>query len=152
MDNHDKKILRILQNDSSFSTAEIGEKVGLSSMPVWRRIQRATKTGIVKRTVALLDRKAVGYPILAFVMLRTNQHDREWFDRLLAFVEKEAAIVEFHRMSGVTDFMLKVVLADMEDYRDFYNRMIDEVRFLDVSTSFAFETLKETTALPLDAE
>lgn len=149
MDDIDKRILRELQRDANLSAAEVGERVGLTSMPVWRRIQRLGALGLIRGKVTLLDRDALGYQIVAFMMLRTSQHDPDWFGRLSGFVEREQAVVEFHRMSGQIDFMLKVLLRDMEDYRDFYKRLIEAVELLDVSTSFAFETLKETTELPL---
>ena len=149
MDDIDKRILRELQGDAGLSTAELGERVGLTSMPVWRRIQRLDEQGLIRGKVTLLDREALGYQIIAFMMLRTSQHDPAWFDRLSGFVERERPVIEFHRMSGQIDFMLKVMLRDMEDYRDFYKRLIEAVELLDVSTSFAFETLKETTELPL---
>lgn len=149
MDDIDKRILRELQRDAGLSAAEVGERVGLTSMPVWRRMQRLSEMGMIRGKVTLLDREALGFQIIAYMMLRTSQHDPEWFSRLSGFVEQEGAVVEFHRMSGQIDFMLKVLLRDMEDYRDFYKRLIEAVELLDVSTSFAFETLKESTEIPL---
>lgn len=149
MDEFDKKILRLIQQNGGLSTSDLGERVGLSAMPVWRRLKRFQTEGFIKATVSLLNRKKVGISVTAFVMLRTRQHDKEWFSRLLRFVETETSIIEFHRMSGEIDFMLRVVLRDMDDYREFYNKLIGSVDLLDVSTSFAFETLKETTEIPV---
>lgn len=149
MDDLDKKILRVVQRDGALSTAEIGQKVGLTAMPVWRRLQKMKEQGVIKGTVTLVDRTSVEQSLTAIVMLRTSRHDIEWFEQLAAFVEREDAVVEFHRMSGEIDFLLKVLLSDMNDYRDFYTRMIESVSFMDVSTSFAFEAIKETTEVPV---
>lgn len=149
MDDLDKKILRVVQRDGSLSTAEIGQQVGLTAMPVWRRLQKMKEQGVIKGTVTLVDRTSVEQSLTAIVMLRTSRHDIEWFEELAAFVEREDAVVEFHRMSGEIDFLLKVLLSDMNDYRDFYTRMIASVSFMDVSTSFAFEAIKETTEVPV---
>ena len=149
MDEIDKKILQIVQIQGGLAAAELGERVGLSAMPAWRRLKRLTDSGVIARTVALLDKRSAGFSMTAFVMLRTSQHDKSWFARLSGFVAQEPAVVEFHRMSGEIDFMLKVVLRDMDDYKALYNRLTAAVDLLDVSTSFAFETLKETTALPV---
>ena len=149
MDDLDKKILRVVQLDASLSTAEIGRRVGLTAMPVWRRIQRMQKDGVIRGNFALVDAKKVGLPLTAYVMLRTNRHDSAWFDGLEAFCAGEDAIVEFHRLSGEIDFLLKVLLADMDDYQAFYRRMISAVSFMDVSTTFAFEAVKQTTVVPV---
>lgn len=149
MDEFDKRLLRIVQQDGALGSAELGERIGLSAMPAWRRLKRLQEAQVIRATVALLDRRKVGYDVTAFVMLRTRQHDKNWFARLQRFVEAEAAVMEFHRMSGEVDFMLRVALRDLDDYRAFYNRLTETIDLLDVSTSFAFETLKETTAVPI---
>lgn len=135
--------------DGTLSASDLGERVGLSAMPAWRRMKRLTEAGIITRVVALLDKRAAGFSTTAFVMLRTRQHDKAWFERLQDFVKEESAVVEFYRMSGEIDFMLKVVLRSMDDYKSFYNRLVSAVDLLDVSTAFAFETFKETTVLPV---
>ncbi|WP_386630518.1 Lrp/AsnC family transcriptional regulator [Sulfitobacter geojensis] len=150
MDDLDKKILRVIQKDGSLSTAEIGRRVGITAMPVWRRIKRMETAGIIQGTVVLVDAKKVGLSLTAYVMLRTNRHDADWFEELATFCQGEDAIVEFHRLSGDIDFLLKVLLADMDDYQAFYRRMIAKVSFMDVSTTFAFEATKQTTAVPID--
>lgn len=149
MDAIDAKILREVQRNGSLSTTEIGRRVGLSAMPVWRRLKRMRDEGTIRRTVTLVEPKAVGLSLTAYVMLRTNRHDAEWFEDLERFCAGEDAIVEFHRLSGEIDFLLKVLLADMDDYQRFYRRMIEAVRFMDVSTTFAFEAVKQTTEVPV---
>lgn len=149
MDQIDKRILRVVQKDGGLSANDLGERVGLTAMPAWRRLRKLQEDGTIVRTVSLLDRRRVGLPITAFVMLRTQQHDKRWFAKLAKFVDTEPCVVEFHRMSGQIDFMLKIVLTDMDGYKAFYNRLVGAVDLLDVSTAFAFETLKETTALPV---
>ncbi len=149
MDDFDKRILHIIQSEGALSAAELGERIGLSAMPAWRRLRRLIESGMITKTVALVDKRLAGFSITAFVMLRTRQHDKSWFARLRNFVDREPAVMEFHRMSGEIDFMLKVVLRGMDDYKAFYDRLIAAIDLLDVSSSFAFETLKETTALPV---
>ncbi|SNT32558.1 Lrp/AsnC family transcriptional regulator [Tardiphaga sp. OK246] len=149
MDEMDKKILRILQDEGDLTVAELGTRVGLSQMPAWRRLRRLKETGVISRIVAIVDKRLVGYTTIAFVMLRTRQHDKAWFAKLRTFVERETIVVEFHRLSGEIDFLLKVVLRDMDDYRGFYDRLTSAVELLDVSTAFAFEGLKEQTRVPI---
>jgi Lrp/AsnC family transcriptional regulator len=149
MDEFDKRILRAVQENGLLTAAELGERAGLTAMPAWRRLKRLRELGVVRETVALLDPRAVGLTLTAFVMLRTRQHDAAWFAKLERFAANEPSVVEFHRMSGEIDFMMKVVLRDMDDYRDIYRRLTAAVDLLDVATSFAFETLKDTARLPV---
>lgn len=149
MDNIDAKLLQIIQADASSSNESIGERVGLSPMAVWRRIKRLEEDGVIKKRVALLDAKILGRPIIAFVMLRTQQHSATWFKRLQDAVLCMPEVMEFHRLSGEIDFMLKVSLRDLEDYQAFYKKLTSQVELMDVSTSFAFEQVKSTHELPI---
>lgn len=149
MDNIDARLLQIIQADASSTNESIGELVGLSPMAVWRRIKRLEEEGVIKKRVALLDAKKLGRPITAFVMLRTQQHSSAWFKRLQEAVVGMPEVMEFHRLSGEIDFMLKVSLRDIEDYQSFYKKLTSQVELMDVSTSFAFEQVKCTHELPI---
>jgi Lrp/AsnC family transcriptional regulator len=149
MDSFDRKILTCLQSDASLSVAEIAEQVGLSATPCWRRIRNLEKAGIIRGRVALLDRHKLGLGTTVFVAVRTREHTEDWLDAFARAVNDFPEVVELHRMSGDVDYLLKVVVADITAYDDFYKRLIARVPLSDVSSSFAMEEIKSTTALPL---
>jgi Lrp/AsnC family transcriptional regulator len=149
MDSFDRKILTCLQSDASLSVAEIAEHVGLSATPCWRRIRNLEKAGIIRSRVALLDRHKLGLGTTVFVAVRTSNHTEDWLDSFAKAVNDFPEVVELHRMSGDVDYLLKVVVADITAYDDFYKRLIARVPLSDVSSSFAMEEIKSTTALPL---
>ena len=149
MDAIDRNILARLQENAAQPVAEIARKVGLSVTPCWRRIQRLEETGVIRKRVALLDSKKVGVPMSVFVALRTNQHNADWLAEFARLISAMPEVMEFYRMSGEVDYMLRVVVADMNAYDAFYRRLISEVHLTDVSSSFAMEEIKYTTALPL---
>ena len=149
MDSIDKKILAIQQVDSTVAVAAIAERVGLSATACWRRIQNLEKSGVIRRRVALLDAKALGVGVTVFVSLKTSKHSREWLESFAAHVAAIDEIVEFYRMSGDVDYLLKVVVPDIAGFDAVYKRLIAVVDFSDVSSSFAMEEIKYATALPL---
>ena len=149
MDQVDKQILTQLQHNAAQPVADIARKVGLSVTPCWRRIQRMEETGIIRKRVALLDSKAIGVGMSVFVAVRTDQHNADWLQNFAGMVADMPEVVEFYRMSGEVDYMLRVVVANMAAYDAFYKRLISEVALTDVSSSFAMEEIKYTTALPL---
>jgi Lrp/AsnC family transcriptional regulator len=149
LDNMDIKILTILQEDSTLPVAEIGKKVGLSTTPCWRRIQKLEQDGVIQRRVALLNPKSVGAGVTVFVAITTNQHNAAWLERFDVVVRNFHEIVEAYRMSGQVDYMLRVVVPDIESYDRFYKAFIGQIDLTDVSSSFAMEQMKFTTALPL---
>ena len=150
IDEIDRAILRVLQQDATLSIATIGERVGLSTTPCWRRIQKLEQAGVIKRRVALLDPLRLNLGVTAFVAIRTSQHNNEWFERFRSAVSKIPEVVEFYRMSGDVDYLLRVVVPDIAAYDAVYQKLIESVDLFDVSSSFAMEQLKYTTALPLD--
>ena len=149
MDEFDRKILACLQRDAGQSVAEIADQVGLSSTPCWRRIRNLEKSGLIRGRVALLDRHQLGLGTTVFVSVRTREHTEDWLATFAKAVNEFPEVVEFHRMSGDIDYLLKVVVADIAAYDDFYKRLIAKVPLSDVSSSFAMEEIKSTTALPL---
>jgi len=150
MDATDKKILRHLQKDASLSVGEIAEKVGLSTTPCWRRIQNLEKSGVIKGRVALLEDNALNLKTTVFVMVKTARHDLDWFKQFSEAVASIDEVVEFYRMSGDVDYLLKVVVPDIQAYDRVYKQLIQKVPLSDVSSTFAMEKLKCTTELPLE--
>jgi Lrp/AsnC family transcriptional regulator len=150
MDHLDRKILSLLQEDSTLANAEVARRVGLSTTPCWRRIQKLEKAGVIRRRVALLDAGALNVAVTVFVAIKTSQHSQEWFDHFAHVVEEIPEVVGFYRMSGDIDYLLRVVVPDIAAYDEVYKRLIERVDLYDVSSSFAMEQIKYTTALPLD--
>lgn len=150
MDRLDKKILRLLQEDSTLAVADVAKKVGLSTTPCWRRIQKFEEDGIIKRRVAVLDPEKVNTKVNVFVSIRTSVHSIEWLKRFSEVIQELPEVVEFYRMSGDVDYLLRVVVPDIAAYDAFYKRMIAKIEIRDVSSVFAMEQIKYTTELPLD--
>lgn len=149
MDEFDKKILTLLQADASLSNSDIAERVGLSPTPCWRRIRMMEEAGIIKRRVAVLDRQKLNVGVTVFVSVRTNRHHQEWLDKFSEVVGSIPEVVEFYRMAGDVDYLLRVVVPDIAAYDGVYKRLIEQIDLFDVSSSFAMEELKWTTAVPL---
>ena len=149
MDGIDRKILTVLQEDASLSVAEIGNRVGLSSTPCWKRIQRLEADGVIQRRVAVVDQDKVGLGITVYVSVETGDHSQEWLDRFAKTVEAMPEVMEFYRMAGDVDYMLRVVAADIAGYDTFYKKLIATVPLKNVTSRFAMEKIKSTTALPI---
>ena len=150
MDDADRRILHWLQIDASMPLAELAEKTGLSPSPCWRRVQRLTSDGVIRARVALLDAGSINLGVDVFVSVRTSQHKKEWADAFTACVLAIPEVVGFYRMAGNVDYLLHIVVPDIAGYDRVYKRLIERIELTDVSASFAMETLKSTTALPLD--
>ena len=150
MDRLDRKILRLLQEDSTLAVADLAKKVGLSTTPCWRRIQKMEEDGVIRGRVALLDPAKVNTKVTVFVSIRTNTHSIEWLKRFSEVVGEFPEVVEFYRMSGDIDYLLRVVVPDIAAYDAFYKRLITKIEIRDVSSVFAMEQIKYTTQLPLD--
>ena len=149
MDKVDQQILRILQTDSSLSISEIARKVGLSASPCWKRINKLQNDGIIKSKIALLDGNLLGFSLTAYVSIKTGEHSREWLEEFSKTVTKMPEVMEFHRMAGDVDYMLKVVVSDIQAFDNFYKRLISASSINEVTSRFSMETIKETTALPI---
>ena len=150
LDRIGRKILSILQEDCTLPVADLAQQVGLSTTPCWRRIQKLEKDGVIARRVALLDPPSINAGVTAFVAIRTNQHNDEWFSAFKQVIDGFREVVEFYRMAGEIDYLLRVVVPDIQRFDAFYKRLIAKIALTDVSTSFAMEQIKYTTALPLD--
>jgi Lrp/AsnC family transcriptional regulator len=150
LDEMDIKILRILQQDCTKPVAEIGKEVGLSTTPCWRRIQKLEELGVIQQRVALLNPRKVNAGVTVFVSIKTDQHALDWLDRFHAAVVDFPEVAEFYRMSGDVDYLLRVVVPDIAAYDAFYKRLSARIDIAKVSSAFAMEQIKYTTALPLD--
>jgi Lrp/AsnC family transcriptional regulator len=150
LDAVDIKILRILQRDCTISVAEIGKEVGLSTTPCWRRIQKLEQEGIIESRVALLNPKKVSAGVTVFVAITMSEHSMDWLERFHAVLRDFPEVVEAYRMSGQIDYLLRVTVPDIASYDRFYKQLIERIALNDVSSSFAMEQIKYTTALPLD--
>jgi len=150
LDKVDRNILGLLQSDCTMSVADIAKRVGLSTTPCWRRIQRMEEEGVIKQRVAVLDCAAVNVGVNVFVSIRTNTHSAEWLKRFSEIISEFPEVVSFYRMSGDVDYLLQVVVPTIGAYDEFYQRLIGKIEISDVSSSFAMEEIKKTTELPLN--
>ena len=148
-DRLDRRILTLLQEDASLSNAEISERVGLSPNACWRRIRRLEDQGVIRGRVALLNQELLELKVTVFVGIKTNEHNEKWLKKFAEGVEAIPEVVEFYRMSGDIDYMLRIVARDIDDYDRVYKKLIAVAPLHDVSSSFAMERIKCTTALPL---
>lgn len=149
LDEMDIKILRLLQTDCTRPVAEIGKEVGLSTTPCWRRMQKLEEAGVIQRRVAVLDPVKVNAGVTVFVSIKTDQHSLGWLDKFHEAVVDFPEVVEFYRMSGDIDYLLRVVVPDIAAYDDFYKKLIGRIEIAKVSSAFAMEQIKYTTELPL---
>jgi Lrp/AsnC family transcriptional regulator len=129
--------------------AEIGNRVGLSSTPCWKRIQRLEGDGVIQKRVAVVDQAKIGLGITVFVSVETGDHSQEWLDGFAKVVGAMPEVMEFYRMAGDVDYMLRVVAPDIQGYDAFYKRLIGTVPLKNVTSRFAMEKIKSTTALPI---
>ena len=149
MDAIDRKIIAVLQDNAALSVADIGQRVGLSSTPCWKRIQRLEADGVIVKRVALIDQDRIGLGISVFVSIETGDHSQDWLDRFAKTVTAMPEVMEFYRMAGDVDYMLRVVVPDIAGYDAFYKRLIATVPLKNVTSRFAMEKIKSTTALPI---
>ena len=149
MDATDRKILDLLQRDATLSIAEIGERVGLSQTPCWKRIQRLEASGVIERRVALLDPEKIGLGLTVFVTVEAPDHSTAWLARFAELVSAMPEVLELHRMAGDVDYMLRVIVPDTRAYDVFYKRLIEAVPLKGVTSRFSMERVKSTTVLPV---
>ncbi len=150
LDEMDLKILSILQKDCTIAVADIGKEVGLSTTPCWRRIQKLEEAGVIQRRVAVLDPAKINVGVTVFVSIKTDEHSLAWLERFHGAVQDLPEVVEFYRMSGEVDYLMRVVVPDIAAYDAFYKKLISRVAISKVSSAFAMEQIKCTTVLPLE--
>ena len=149
MNNIDRELLALVQEDVSLSTSRLAKKVGISTTACWNRIRRLESEGMIVRRVALVDPAKVGMGLTVFVSIRTSEHSSEWLASFAARVSAMPEVVEFYRMAGDVDYMLRVLVPDMTAFDGFYKRLIEGTSFTDVTSRFAMERIKQTTAIPI---
>lgn len=150
MDLIDRKILALLQEDASASVADIAKRVNLSQTPCWRRIQKLTDNGVIQKRVALVDPDAIGLGLTVFVEIETGDHSKDWLERFSSAIAQMPEIMEIYRMAGDVDYMLRITVPSMAAVDDFYQRLIALVPLKNVTSRFAMERVKYTTAYPLE--
>ncbi|GAC30468.1 Lrp/AsnC family transcriptional regulator [Brumicola pallidula] len=150
IDRIDKEILRIIQQDAALTTAEVAEQVGLTTTPCWRRIQRMQDSGIIIKKVTLLRPEKLNLMLTVFVNVKVAKHDSSWLKKFAEHTQAFEEVVEFYRLSGEFDYMLKVLVCDMQGYDHFYKRFISGIELSEVTSSFAMEKIKNQTAIPLN--
>lgn len=152
MDTVDRKILNLLQADASLTVKQIAEQISLSVTPCWKRIQKLETQGFIRARVALLDPQKVNADVTVFVAITTNQHTTEWIDRFSRAVSDIPEVMEIYRMSGEVDYLLRVVVSSIAAYDSFYKKLVDRIELSSVTSSFAMEKIKYTTALPINLD
>lgn len=148
-DTTDRQILDLLQQDATLSVQEIADRIHLTVSPCWRRIQNLEQKGFIERRVALLNREKLSLGMDVFVFIKTNEHNDRWLQTFSDALRELPEVCEAYRMSGDVDYLLRVVVQSIEAYDSFYKRLVSKVKLSDVSSSFAMERMKYTTALPL---
>ncbi|ODT61416.1 MULTISPECIES: Lrp/AsnC family transcriptional regulator [Paracoccus] len=149
LDEVDRKILSLLQQDASLSLDQIADRVGASKTPVWNRIRKLREAGVIRRQVAILDPEALGLEACFFVLVRTSEHDRDWAARFLHALRERPEVVEAHRLAGDIDYILKVQVKNARAYDRFYQSLIGEVKIHNVTALLSMEEIKATSALPI---
>jgi Lrp/AsnC family transcriptional regulator len=150
LDAYERKILRVLQDDASLSTAAVAEAVGLSASPCWRRIDRLEREGFIKRRVAIVERRKVGLNAQIFAQVKLNAHGRANLDEFAAAIRTFPEVLECHVLMGSVDFMLRVVAADIEAYERFFFEKLSRLPGVqEINSTVALSEIKSTTALPL---
>jgi Lrp/AsnC family transcriptional regulator len=149
LDDLDRNILVLLQEDAALPLDEIARRVGASKTPVWNRIRKMRASGLIKAEVAILDPEKIGLESCFFVLIRTSQHDSEWLDRFLKAVQSRPEVLEAHRLAGEIDYILKVRVPNARAYDAFYRALIKEVSIFNVTSVLSMEEIKSTTALPV---
>ena len=149
MDKKDLQILRILQSDADLSMAEVADRCAMSKTAIWRRVRDLEDKGVIRGRATLLNAEVLGFGLTIFALVRTNQHSDEWFTKFKRAVASIPEILDFHRTSGNIDYLLRIVARDMRHYDEVYKRLIRDVDFADVSSTFVMETFKSDTRLPI---
>jgi Lrp/AsnC family transcriptional regulator len=149
MDEVDRRILELLQQDAGLTVKQIATQIHLSATPCWKRIQKLESKGYIRARVALLDPEMVDANVTVFVAIKAAQHTTEWIEHFSRMVSDMPEVMEIYRMSGEIDYLLRVVVGNIAAYDAFYKRLVDRIELSDVTSSFAMEQIKYTTALPL---
>ncbi|MEC9243358.1 MAG: Lrp/AsnC family transcriptional regulator [Pseudomonadota bacterium] len=149
IDQFDRRILRVLQRDASLSQRDLAEKVGLSQNACWRRLKSLEERGVIRGRTLQVDRNKLGLGLVVFVMVKTRHHSTAWLQTFRQHVSSIPEIVDFFRIGGDYDYMLRIVTTDMESYDSVYQRLIQKVELESVTSYFAMEAIEERRPLPI---
>ncbi len=152
MDSVDRKILDLLQADASLTVKELAREIHLSATPCWKRIQKLEEQGFIRARVALLDPVKINANVTVFVAIKTDRHTTEWIERFARAVGDLPEVMEIYRMSGEVDYLMRVAVSSIEAYDRFYKKLVDRIELSNVTSSFAMEQMKYTTALPINVD
>ena len=151
MDEIDRKLLSLLQEDATLAMAQLADQVGLSATPVWKRVQKLEAAGVITRRVALIEPERIGVDLIVFVAIEAPEHSPAWMERFAIAIGTMPEVMEAYRMAGEVDYMLRVAVPDMAEFDTFYKRLVALVPLKNVTSRFSMERLKHTTAYPLPA-
>ena len=149
MDTIDKKIISIIQADSSIPLATIAKKIGLSTTPCFNRIKKLEEDGVIKKRVALIDHNKINLPVIIFLSISVAAHNEEWLEDFIHKIKNYEEIVEMYRLTGDTDYLIKVVAESIEKYDKFNQKLIKEINFRSLKSNIVLSEIKNTTELPL---
>ncbi len=150
LDKVDRKMLALLQQDSTLSLNELADAVNLTTTPCWKRLKKLEESGVIEKRVALLNPEKLELSFTAFVLVKTSDHSHEWYSRFVSTACQFPEVMEFYRMAGEYDYMMKVLVKDMPCFDGFYKKLVNSVEGIsNVTSTFAMEPLKYTTALPI---
>jgi Lrp/AsnC family transcriptional regulator len=149
MDQIDRKILTELQRDATIPVAQLADRVGLSQTPCWKRVQKLDAAGVITGRVALVDPRKVGLGLTVLCEIEAMDHTPAWRDKFLAAVEGFPEIIEVQRLGGQSDYMLRIVVADMPSYDIVYQRLTETIALKGVRSRFVMEVVHRKHALPL---
>ncbi|RSD28937.1 Lrp/AsnC family transcriptional regulator [Vibrio pectenicida] len=150
LDKVDRKILALLQQDSTLSLNDLAEVVNLTTTPCWKRLKKLEESGVIEKRVALLNPDKLNLSFTAFVLVKTSDHSHEWYKHFVSTAGEFPEVMEFYRMAGEYDYMMKVQVKDMQCFDNFYKKLVNSVAGIsNVTSTFAMEPLKYTTALPI---
>lgn len=148
-DHIDRLILRALQRDASLSQRELAEQVGMSQNACWRRLRALHESGLIKGHTIRLDAQAVGLGLTVFVMIRTRHHSRDWLQTFRKEVSAIPNVIDFYRIAGEYDYMLKVMAADMNDFDRVYQKLIENVELEAVTSHITMEAIVNNRDFPV---
>jgi Lrp/AsnC family transcriptional regulator len=149
IDEFDLKILTQLQRDAHLSQRDLAEKVGLSQNACWRRLQRLTSIGMIRGAHSDIDLPALGLDLTVFVMIRTRHHSREWIDSFREHVERLPEVIDFYRIGGDWDYLIKVVTRGMAGYDAFYQKLVTNFDLATVTGFFSMEAIINNRAVDI---
>ncbi|KGD75199.1 transcriptional regulator [Tatumella morbirosei] len=151
IDKTDRKLLSLLQKDSTLSLQALADSVNLTSTPCWKRLKKLEDNGIIRGRVTLLDAEKLGLTLTAFMFIKTHQHSKQWYQSFAALIDDLPQVMGCFRMSGEYDYLLRIQVADMKAYDALYKKLVEGISGLtEITSSFAMEEIKNTTAIPLN--